>query len=365
MVTASADAVLDDRAGPVVDLLDRELGRRISAYQIAVRQGGEVVLSTAGGRTRQGADMATTTPCYLTSGSKCVLAVALGRLWERGDVDLFRSLQDLLPHLRFADPRIGGLRLVDALSYGLPCGLEDDPYIDPAVSTADLLDVIAALVARRPDKAATESSYSFWTWSLACELMHRVTGDLPGLLQEVFDDLGMSSARLGAPPGPLPLVPFGQSEDAVPAARGGPHPKLLELPTGIWSSAADVSALMASLLPGAATRAVRQCTALFLTSRWRSGYAEHHGDVVDWGVGFEIESNWYRPNPSISFSPACGRRTFGHKGYAGYSTFADPDRSLCATIFANADGRGAKARSFGHHLRSLIAEIYRQYDQLR
>ncbi|GAA1029449.1 hypothetical protein GCM10009557_17980 [Virgisporangium ochraceum] len=338
-----------------LSILDRHLGSLYTGYQLHVTQGAAVRIDAAAGMAAPDTPMTRDTPCYWSSATKCVVALALGQLWEAGRLSLDVTLADALPELRFKDPIVGHARLRDALTYRVPV----PTWLDP-VGHADDENLLAAIESLQTEPTTRERSwYGLWPWVLAALLIERVSGtDLGSHLREhVLKPLGMTRSSYGAPPGAR-AAPMGMDE--LPDLRRGSTVTHAGGSNSCWGPMADLGRVYRCLLNGGTLDGVRligEPTATALTSRVRVGYPECHGGIVDYGIGFEIESNWHPVNTSISFSPDCGRRVFGHKGYSSVVVLADPEKEMSMSMFANADRKDVDGRAVGAVYRTVVSAV--------
>jgi CubicO group peptidase (beta-lactamase class C family) len=74
-----------------------------------------------------------------------------------------------------------------------------------------------------------------------------------------------------------------------------------------------------------------------MTARHRAGIRdETFKHVIDWGLGFIINSNQYGPNSvPYGYGPHASPRTFGHSGSQSSSAFADPENRLVVVCVCN------------------------------
>jgi CubicO group peptidase (beta-lactamase class C family) len=75
-------------------------------------------------------------------------------------------------------------------------------------------------------------------------------------------------------------------------------------------------------------RIIDTTTAEAMVARHRVGMHDHtFGIVVDWGLGFIIDS--------VNYGRHCSPRTFGHGGGQSSVAFADPERGLVVAVVMN------------------------------
>lgn len=72
------------------------------------------------------------------------------------------------------------------------------------------------------------------------------------------------------------------------------------------------------------------------TTRQRVGmFDETFKKVIDWGLGFIIDSKQYGPRPPYGFGPHASETTFGHAGHQSSCAFADPQHRLVVAWVCN------------------------------
>jgi len=74
-----------------------------------------------------------------------------------------------------------------------------------------------------------------------------------------------------------------------------------------------------------------------LTSRQRIGmYDQTFRHVIDWGLGFIINSNRYGADTvPYGFGVDAGESTFGHNGFQSSTACADPEHQLVVAVVCN------------------------------
>ena len=94
-----------------------------------------------------------------------------------------------------------------------------------------------------------------------------------------------------------------------------------------------------------------------LTARHRVGMYDHtFKHVIDWGLGFIINSNMYGVDSvPYGFGPHASMRTFGHSGNQSSTGFCDPEHGLVVSWVMN--GMPGEARH-QERARAINAAIY-------
>ncbi len=101
-------------------------------------------------------------------------------------------------------------------------------------------------------------------------------------------------------------------------------------------------------------------TVAALTARHRTGVMdESFRHVVDWGLGFVLDSNQYGADTvPYGYGRHCSPRTFGHGGSQCCTGFADPEHGLAVAIAVNGrPGEGAHKRRFRRALSALYEDL--------
>jgi CubicO group peptidase (beta-lactamase class C family) len=109
-------------------------------------------------------------------------------------------------------------------------------------------------------------------------------------------------------------------------------------------------------LPGE-ERILQPETVRALTSRQRIGmFDQTFRHVIDWGLGFIINSNRYGANTvPYGFGVDAGESSFGHNGFQSSTAFADPEHQLVVAVVCNgACGDAAHDR----RMREIDAAVY-------
>src|SRR5439155_20765241 len=73
-----------------------------------------------------------------------------------------------------------------------------------------------------------------------------------------------------------------------------------------------------------------------LTARHRTGmYDQTFGHVIDWGLGFLLNSRMWGHDAPYQYGPHASPRTFGHSGSQSSTAFADPEHGLAVAVAFN------------------------------
>jgi CubicO group peptidase (beta-lactamase class C family) len=91
---------------------------------------------------------------------------------------------------------------------------------------------------------------------------------------------------------------------------------------------------------------VKPETLQWMVSPHRQGVFDHtFKRVVDWGLGFLLNTHGYEEGFAYSFGPHASRAAFGHGGHQSALSFADPAHGLVvAAVFNGMPGERRHAR---------------------
>lgn len=356
------------------------------AYEIAVRGideklhlGVQVYASKEGkpliddgiGEARPGAAMTPRTVNLWLSASKPLTAVAVAQLRERGLLELdapvaryvpaFRgqgkehiTLRHLLTHTSGLKEEAGepwpsgGESLRRLLTLSLEQGRSpgETAAYSPAVAWFVLGEVVRAVDGRRIDRYLREEVFDplgVDDWSLGIDSER---------LEELGDRIGWMFTRTRS--GELVPHAFFNSPEGLAAVNPGANGR---------GSARSLGRFYEALLGGGRLGAARilepESVALF-TSRQRIGLYDHTlRHVVDWGLGFTVNSNRYGPESvPYSFGRHAGDEAFGHSGAQSSVAFADPAFDLVvAVVFNGQPGEGRHQLRMRAFLSALYEEM--------
>jgi CubicO group peptidase (beta-lactamase class C family) len=324
-----------------------ELGARFT-----VMIEGEVALDLYGGfadRPRtQPFDAQTLTPVFSTT--KAIAAVLIARLVDAGRLSYEATVASVWPE--FAAAGKGQITVGQALSHqaGL-AGFPDE--MDPAL-WFDWDAICAKLAAMAPLwPPGTASGYHPVTFGyLAGEIFRRVDGRDMGqaLREDIAEPFGLDLwiglpdrefGRVAQLARPTRFADFGHVDDikraafltkwAAPGGRGGDDWRRAMIPSVNGHVTAEAMARLMSALAGDGQidgRALLSPAAISEATRERIvGPDRVLPFEISWGAGF------MRNAPLQIYGP--GQQTFGHSGWGGSCTFADPERRLAGAYVMN------------------------------
>lgn len=328
-----------------------ERGLHLGA-QLYVSRGGEVMADTAVGEARAGVPMTSDTLTLWLSSTKPTAAVALARLWERGEVGLDDPVSRFIPEfavggkervtVRHLLTHTSGIRMLDV---GWPRESWD----------AIISRIASKKLEPRWDPGQKAGYHLASSWFILGEIIRRVDGRPYErfIREEVFEPLGMEDSWVGMPPeryaayggeeGERIAVLY-ETSSAEPRPHRWHQEDYVTHPSPGGNGRGPIRELgrfYETLLAGGTTpdgtEILRPQTVEALTARHRVGLYDHtFRHVMDWGLGFIINSAIYdQPTLPYAYGPHASRRTYGHSGYKSSTAFADPEHHLVVAIATN------------------------------
>lgn len=313
-----------------------------------VSRDGRCVADEALGESRPGVAMSQDTLIFWLSATKPVAAVAIGQLWEQDRLQLDDAVARHIPE--FAVKGKESITIRHILTH--TCGFRWLETGWPQTPWDEIIAKICAMPIERGWIPAQRAGYHPMTsWFILGEIVRRADGRPfeRYVREEIFEPLEMRDSWIGMPAErweaygdrigilqqtdkqPIQPLPGFDTEAAAtncrPAANGmGPIREL-----GCFYEA---------LLAGGALagrRILRPETVRAFTTRQRIGmFDETFKHVIDWGLGFIVNSNRYGIDTvPYGFGPYAGEETFGHNGKQSSSAFADPEHDLVVAIVCN------------------------------
>jgi CubicO group peptidase (beta-lactamase class C family) len=317
--------------------------------QLYVSRDGEPVADLALGESRSGVPMTPDTLMLWLSASKPVTAVAVAQMWERGRLRLDNRVAEHIPEFGKNGKEPVTIRHVLTHTAGFR-------WADTGWPNATWDETIARICEAKQERgwvAGRSAGYSpYASWFLLGEIVRRL--DDRGrdfgryVREEIFELLGMRDSWLALPPdryraygdriGVMHKTEGGKAQDAgLDTERHAAAPR----PSGGGRGPArELGRLYEMLLDGGTLNGVRLLspqTVDAMTARHRAGIRdETFKHVIDWGLGFIINSNQYGPNSvPYGYGPHASPRTFGHSGSQSSSAFADPENRLVVSCVCN------------------------------
>lgn len=347
-----------------------EAGVQIGA-QLYVSLRGTVVADLGVGESRPGVPMTPDTLMLWMSATKPTAALAIARLWEQGRLTIDDPVAKHVPE--FAQNDKGSITLRHVLTHTAPIRWIETGW--PHVPWDTIISKICAMRPERDWPPGAKAGYSALTsWFMLGEVVRRIDGRpfADYVRQEIFQPLAMNDSWIAMPPdvyhaygtrlGIMQKTEGGRVTDAEldtepattnPRPAGSGHGPVREL-----------ARIYEMLLAGGefnGKRIVSPQTVEALVARHRAGlYDITFRHVIDWGLGFLLNSNQYGPDTlTYGYGPHASYRTYGHNGHQSASAFADPDHHLAVALVCNGmPGEPA------HHLRmrEIHSAIYEELE---
>lgn len=348
-------------------------------WQLYASVDGEVVADVAGGEACPGNPMTTDTMMVWFSATKAVTSIAAAQQWERGRFDLDAKVATYIPEfgtkgkevitIRQLFTHTAGIRNADMGPGGaaalVPAPDGYSPFVSPWAERLALIVDAEIEAGWIPGQRA--GYHPFSGMFLLAEIVQRLDGRpfQQYVRDEIFEPLGMCDCWVG------------MSSDAF-GAYGDRIGTLHITRPGLGSMAfprVDTEEGCTACVPGAAGRGpMNQFGRLYeamlgkgargearmlsaqtveaMTARHRVGmHDETFGIVVDWGLGFIIDSTNYGRH--------CSPRTFGHGGGQSSVAFADPEHGLAVAIVMN--GLPGPEAHF-KRLSEIMTDLYEDLD---
>jgi CubicO group peptidase (beta-lactamase class C family) len=315
--------------------------------QLVVRRDGDVVAEVAVGESRPGVPMRTDSALPWHSITKVVTALALAQQWERREVTLDDPVAGHIPEcvteatVRHLLTHTAGLRN-DELARAESDGVGWRESVD-----------IACKASSSGRRAAYQPRGAFL---LLGEIVRLIDGRPfdEYVRDEVLRPLGVLRSGFLLPAEPVYDV-TGDAPKEVPA------PEAVRPSSGMVGPASDLALLFEGLRQGGEP-VVSPPVLEAMTARHRVGLRdETFGVVIDWGLGFIVNSWQYqRRPPPYGFGNHASPRTFGHGGSETSIAFADPERALVVALVCN----GMPGEKANHaRTQAVIDKVYEDLDR--
>lgn len=342
--------------------------------QIYVSRDGEVRADGAVGEDSPGTPL---TPDHLMlwlSATKPVTAVAMGRIWERGEIGLDDPVASVIPEL--AQGGKEGVTLRHVLTH--TSGFRMVRVGWPQKSWEEILEEICRRRLEPRWIPGHKAGYHLASsWFVLGEMIRRLTGRpfARVLREEIFEPLGMDDCWIG-----MPAQRYDEYLDDGRIARWwktedlenpGLHP-WHEEPYVTHSSPGgngrgpmrELGRFYEALLDGGVLdgRRILSTPAVeAMTTPNRVGLHDHtFNHVLDWGLGFICNSNRYGPNTvPYGYGPHASRRAFGHSGYRSVVAFADPEPRLAVALAFNGTPTN---EAHEERIRTVLTALYEDLD---
>lgn len=338
-----------------LDLLAAGIERGLHpGAQLYVSLAGETVADLAVGESRPGRAMERDDLTLWLSSTKPTAAVALARLWERGELGLDDPVARFLPE--FAAGGKEGVTVRHLLTHTSGIRMLDVGW--PRESWAAIVAKVAAKkLEPRWDPGQKAGYHLSSSWFILGEIVARIDGRPYErfVREEVFEPLGMEDSWVGMPPALFREYgeriawmfnsEIGNTPDGGPAVHPWHKEPYVVHPSPGGNGRGPVrelgrfyEALLAGgAAPGGGPRILTPQTVEALTARHRVGLYDHtFRHVMDWGLGFIVNSAIYdQPALPYAYGRHASRRTYGHSGYRSSTAFADPEHRLVVALATN------------------------------
>jgi CubicO group peptidase (beta-lactamase class C family) len=355
------------------ELVEGGIGKTHIGAQVYVSLRGEVIADWSVGEARPGAAMTHETIVVWLSAGKPLTAAAVGMLLDQGKVSLDDPVAKFIPEFAASGKEAVTVRQLLTHTVGMRTVHTDWPR-------ASWEQTIATLCAAKMEKdwppGAKAGYNAYTTWYLLGEIVRRVTTlTIDAFLRaKIFSPLGMKDCFLAMTPAEyaekLPVMAEMQrvigagerfesmhfdTEQAAtnPRPAGGVRGAVREL--GKFYEA------MMRMREGASGGAeiLSPETARLMTSRVRSGMFDQTFKAnIDWGLGFQMNSEHLSPDAPYNFGPYASRETFGHSGSQSSIGMCDPKRQLIVAVsFNGCPGEAAHQKRMRAFLTTLYEEL--------
>lgn len=318
----------------------RERGLHTGA-QIYISRAGQCVVDAGIGEARPGAEMTADSILLWLSAGKPLAAVALARFWQAEKLDLDDPVIRFIPEFAARGKESITLRHLLTHTAGIRW-VEWTPDWNEMIAR-----ICKAPIEPRWVPGRTAGYHAFTTWFILGEILRRIDpAHRPYeklIAGEIFQPLGMNDCFLA-----MPVEQFCGLHDRIAPIQVTNHSKT---PPVIFDTEAGCSACS----PGASARGPASALGKFyemllnrgrplispqtveaLTARHRAGIEDlTFKQIIDWGLGFIINSQQYGPAVPYGYGPHASPRTFGHSGNQSSAAFADPENRLVVVLIFN------------------------------
>lgn len=351
-------------------------GTHIGA-QLYVSLRNEVVADEAVGEARAGVAMRSDTLMLWLSAGKPLAAVAVAQLWERGLLDLDDPIARHIPEFAAGGKQAITVRHILTHQGGFRAVLgkwENGPWEQ----------VIAALSAARVEPrwevGVTAGYHPLTSWYVLGELVRRLDGRAFDryVREAICAPANMPDAWVGLPPERYRA--YGDRNGFMhDTSRGTPEANYFldteegaaqsRPPSGARGPARDLGKFYEMLMNRgrAAAPDSREPASRVLSPQAVEAIAAHHRvgaydktfrHVVDWGLGFVLQSNRYGADTvPYNYGPHASERAFGHSGSRSSVGFCDPEHGLVVACIFN--GAPTEAQHDAR-TRAVVASIYEE-----
>jgi len=309
--------------------------------QVYVSRGSQPVVDAGIGKARPGIPMTSDSILLWLSAGKPLASVMFARLWETGALGLDDPVVKFIPEfgargkaaitVRHLLTHMAGIRWV-----------EWTPSWDEMIAR-----ICQAPIEPRWVPGRTAGYHAFTGWYVLGEIFRRIDWwNRPYeklIAEEVFGRMGMTNCFLAMTEWEFQahlarLAPLSVTN----ASNASPPPFDTGAGFGVCSPGAsargparELGKFYEMLLDGGRDLISRQSVEA-LTARHRAGIQDlTFKTIVDWGLGFIMDSKQYGKQLPYGFGPYASPRTFGHSGNQSSVGFADPEYGLVVVVIFN------------------------------
>ncbi len=336
--------------------------------QLYVSFAGDVVADLGLGLASPGVEMTPETIMPWRSAGKPIAAVAIAMLWQKGLLDLDDPVAIHLPDFAQSNKTRITLRQLLTHTSGFRRFVPWD--------STDWTSIVQRLCAAPADAQwdlGREAGYDIdSSWIILAEIVRRLDGRPfeQFARDEIFSALGMDdcwicmSSQFYEVYGERMGVLYNTEQEGSPVLIPGQGVKsagVCRPGSSARGPARQLARFYEMLLRrGRLANTERSLlapqTVEAITARHRAGlFDQAFGAVLDWGLGFGVNSVQYGDNIPYGFGPYASPRTFGHGGRQLATAFVDPDCALVVVLIFN--GTPGEARHDAR-LRQVLAGLY-------
>ena len=318
--------------------------------QVSVYHRGELIVDACAG-TMAGDDSAlvesdTLFPVF--SCSKAVTATIIHRLAETGILDYDTPIVQYWPEFAANEKSAITLRHVLTHAAGL-WALPTTLDLKTAQDWDAACEQMTTLTPAHEPGANIQYHAITYGWIVGAVACKRTGLSFPELLKrEICDPLGITDLYIGLPESeqgrvctlyenvdaPDFVEVSGKQAEAIPASvrplyRMMNRPEIRRASIPATSGITNTKTLakhFAALLPGGVEGVELLPESRIRIATERPNYPNYHGEPPHWMLGYNTLEDWNLPHRPL---------TFGHAGYGGSISFADPNRQLAVAITKN------------------------------
>lgn len=309
--------------------------------QICVVRDDDTLLDASFGHDWNGEPLSSDRIMLWLSASKPVTAVAALQLWEKGLLSLNDPVARFIPE--FAVNGKESITIWNILTHTGGFRFFDDAWL--ALKWDQIIQKISE---GRPEprwnpghKAGYHPASS---WFILGEIIQRVSGHPLGeyLKENVFEPAEMQNTWMGIPETDQPevveriarLCNTASEEPELSHYETGGNLSAVLPGSGLRGPASDLAAFYRHLIWSDVLLSPQ--TFLAMSARHRTAmHDKTFHSVIDWGLGFMLNSYHYKGSYPYSFGSLASPRAFGHGGAQCAMAFADPQFGLVAAWVVN------------------------------